>query len=138
MIRGFFRNTFILLFLLFSSPHLTCQEPSIPSDFLEEEVQDQEHKLLDTKALLIKTLLLLGGLVGTLYGAAYFVKRMGGGRYATMTSEGAIRLIEKKHLSSRTSIWLVEVNNQPMVVIDSQNAVAVHAVNQPEKTEKQS
>jgi flagellar biogenesis protein FliO len=135
MIRGFFCLQLFVLLSLFYAPVLPCAESTIPKDFLEDEPVEPNHKGIDPKYLLMKTILVLGGIVGTLYGTAYFIKRMGGGKYSTLSTDGAIRLIEKKHLSPKTAIWLVEVNDQPMVIVDSQNAAAIHPIGKPSKIE---
>jgi flagellar biogenesis protein FliO len=58
-------------------------------------------------------------------GGGWLMKRFGGGRFDSFSKEGSIQLIERKYLSPKTSVWLVEVKNESFVVIDSLNGVAI-------------
>jgi len=125
MVRAFF-----LFLLLFSSP-LPAEEKSSPeTEFFQEESSPAQEKQtpFDSKKLLIKTVLLLAGLVGMLYGTAYFVKRMSGGRFTSSATEGEIRLVERKYISPKTSVWLLDIRGLSIVVVEGQNGVAVHSL----------
>lgn len=120
----------LLLLLFFFSAPLPTYATTMEQEFLQEENESsktpERQSPLDSKALLIKTVVLLAGLVGMLYGGAYLVKRMGGGKYAGSGSEGEIQLIERKFLSPKTSVWLISIKKTRIVVIEGQNGVAVH------------
>lgn len=133
MVRAFF-----LVLCLCASPLQAAPINTPETEFLqEEETPPQEKRTpLDSKALLIKTVLLLAGLVGMLYGASYFIKRLGGGRYTSSATEGELHLIERKYISPKTAVWLVEVRGFPLIVVDGQNGVAVHSLH-AQPTEKQ-
>lgn len=125
MVRAFF-----LVLFLCASP-LQAVEMSAPeTEFFQEEASPVQEKQtpLDSKALLIKTVLLLAGLVGMLYGVAYFIKRISGGRYNASATEGELHLVERKYISPKTAVWLIEVKGFPIVVVDGQNGVAVHSL----------
>ncbi len=78
--------------------------------------------------LLIKTIIILGGLCGIVFAGAHFLRRMGGSQFNSFRTDGSIRLVERKYLSPKTSVWLVEVNNQSFLVVDSQQQTAIQLV----------
>lgn len=126
MIRVFF----LVLSLFFcTSPLISVDHSPTKEEFLREEEPTAEEKTtpLDSKTLLIRTVLLLAGLVGMLYGGAYLVRRMGGSRFST-SGEGAIRLVERQFISPKTAVWLLEIQDQTVVVVDGQNGVAIHSL----------
>jgi flagellar biogenesis protein FliO len=128
---------------------LSCStfSPSISTLFAEEVIVEKEnflneenlpefsdeesaphHQVIDVRKLFFKTLIMLGGLCGLVVAGGYFLKRLSGGKQSGFHSNGAIQLVEKKYLSPKTSLWLVEVNHQPVVVIESQYGVAIHSL----------
>ncbi len=130
------RVFFLVCSLLFLSSPLPCSEASqLKEEFLQEEepAASEKQTPLESKALLIKTVLLLAGIVGMLYGSAYLLRKIGGSRFSPAKGEGAIRLVERQFISPKTSVWLIEIKDQPIVVVDGQNGVAVHSLTK-EKT----
>jgi flagellar biogenesis protein FliO len=132
-------RVFFLLLLSLTAPLSATETVPAEKEFLQEEPMPSVEKQtpLDSKALLIKTALLLAGIVGMLYGAAYFIKRIGGGRYSPSSGEGKIHLVERKYISPKTSVWLLEVENTSVIVVDSQNGVAVQPLSFPRQTDKE-
>jgi flagellar biogenesis protein FliO len=102
------------------------QEENPPSFFDEEN--PSQHQVIDVRKLFFKTLIMLAGLCGLVVAGGYFLKRISGGKLSSFSTDGAIQLIERKYLSPKTSLWLVEVKNQPLVIIDSQYGVAIHSL----------
>jgi flagellar biogenesis protein FliO len=133
MIRVFF----LILGLLFCTP-LPCSETSpTKEEFLQEEESEAPVKQtpLESKTLLIKTVILLAGLVGMLYGGAYLIRRIGGSRFSPQKGSAEIQLIERQFISPKTSVWLIHVQDQPVIVVDSPNGVAVHSLSNPSTEE---
>jgi flagellar biogenesis protein FliO len=97
-----------------------------------EEQESKEDSLSkkspDIRSLFLKTVLLLVSVVGILLGASYFVKKMTGAKLTGMSSDGTIKLIERKYLSPKCSLWIVEVEGKKMIVVEGQNGVAVQAL----------
>jgi flagellar biogenesis protein FliO len=118
---------------LYAEDVIIDQEEIIPNDdnpetYLEEETPHQQ--VIDVRKLFFKTLLLLIGLCGLVIAGGYLLKRVAGGKLNSFNTNGGIQLVERKYLSPKTSLWLVEVKNKPFVVIDSQHGVAIHSLNE--------
>jgi flagellar protein FliO/FliZ len=101
----------------------------------EEEETPPHRQVIDVRKLFFKTLMMLIGLCALVVAGGYFLKRIAGGKLRAFTTDGSIQLIERKYLSPKTSLWLVEVKGQPIIVVDSQYGVAIHSLNEKE-TEK--
>jgi flagellar biogenesis protein FliO len=92
--------------------------------------EDDEYTraLPNFRAMLVKTVLLLGGIVGMLLTGSYVIKKVLGGRVDAASSQGTIRLVGRTYLSPKTCLWLVEVQDQHFAIIDSPHGVALHIV----------
>lgn len=99
-----------------------------PSDFgspgSTEQVDQIQH-------FFFKTIGLLAGLCGLIIGGGYFLKRLGGARIGTFGAENNIVLVERKYISPKTALWYVTIKDQPFIIVDSQQGVAIHSCNQP-------
>lgn len=98
------------------------EEPA--GESLEEETPPHQQ-VIDVRKLFFKTLLLLIAICGVVISGGYLLKRATGGKLSSFSTAGNIQLLERKYLSPKTSLWLVEVKNQPMVVVDSQYGIAL-------------
>lgn len=132
-----FRIFFLAISLLFFTAPLSCKEiDAQKEEFLREESTSSEKQTpLESKAILIKTALLLSGLVGMLYGGAYFIKKIGGNRFSPTGADNGIKLIERQFISPKTAVWLLEVKGQSVIVVDAQNGVAIHTLTTPSTKE---
>ena len=111
------------------------QEETTPEEISPDESTPQ-GQVIDVQHLFFKTVVLLIGICGLVIGGGYFLKRIAGGRLNSFSTDGAIVLLERKYLSPKTSLWIVEVNHQPLVVVDSQYGVAVHSLKEtPESSD---
>ena len=138
-----------MLRALFIGVALTCVpfSSAIPMAYAEEIVVEKENMLqegdlqefpdediaphgqvIDVRKLFFKTLFLLVGLCALVIAGGYFLKRITGGKLSSFNTNGSIQLVERKYLSPKSSVWLIEVNDQPLVVIDSQYGVAIHCL----------
>ncbi len=99
---------------------------------MEQKEEATLKKAPDVRSLFYKTVFLLVSVVGVLLGASYFVKRMTGAKLTGMSSEGAIRLLERKYLSPKCSVWLVEIEGQKAVVAENQGGVTIQLLNPKE------
>jgi flagellar biogenesis protein FliO len=132
---------FVLLFVccMQGIPAAAEQDPSLEERIFEERVNDEDpalHQVSDVRALFFKTFGLLAGLCGLVIVGGYALKRIGGPRGSALGAGGAITLIERKYISPKTVVWLVNVNDQPLVVVDSQNGVAIHTLNPTQPTQQ--
>ncbi len=95
--------------------------------------RSSQRQVMNVRALFFRTLFLLIGLCALVIGGGYLLKRITGGRLSSFSTNGSILLIERKYLSPKSSIWLLEVQGQPIVVVDSQSGVAIHALRESPK-----
>ena len=102
----------------------------------EEEETPPHQQVIDVRTLFFKTLLMLIGLCTLVIAGGYFLKRIAGGKLKAFTTDGSIQLIERKYLSPKTALWLVEVKSKPLIVVDSQYGVAIHSIQEEETKEK--
>jgi len=98
-----------------------------PERYIDEESAPL-HQVSDVRALFFKTFGLLAGLCGLVILGGYALKRIGGARIGAFSTDGAITLIERKYISPKTSVWLIKIYEEPVVVVDSQNGVAIHSL----------
>ena len=114
-----------------------CVQPMYSTEALSrEEALEEEspmyHQVSDVRGLFIKTFGLLAGLCGLVVVGGYLLKRIGP-KGVSFGADGAIVLVERKYISPKTALWLVKVNGQPLLVVDSQNGVAIQNLRE-EKT----
>lgn len=122
----------------FASPlQLYSQESTVEQEyFLEQppaadgagEESAAGRQIIDVRNLFFKTLVLLVGLCGLVIAGAYLLKRLTGGRLSSFSTDGSIVLLERKYLSPKSSLWLLEVKGRPLVVVDSLYGVAIHSL----------
>lgn len=132
---------FLPISLLLLSTLLPCfSEDTSPHEQYwteQESIEDGAlKKAPDVKSLFFKTVVLLVGITGTLVGATWLLKRTQGAKFSSLSSEGAIQLIERKYLSPKTSLWLVEVNKKPIIVVESQFGVSIQHLKEETSLEK--
>lgn len=134
MFRGFLVFAFCIgaPFAYAADSNAIEETRSFPQEQTPEEYMNEEsppmHQVSDVRSLFFKTFSLLAGLCGLIIVGGYVLKRVGGPKMGSFGTNGAITLIERKYISPKTAVWLVEVNDQPIVIVDSQNGVAIHAV----------
>jgi flagellar biogenesis protein FliO len=98
------------------------------SEGYDHEESAPLQQVSDVTGLFIKTFSLLAGLCGLIIVGGYVLRRMGGPRIGTFGTGTAITLIERKYISPKTSVWLIKVHEEPVVIVDSQNGVAIHSL----------
>ena len=108
-----------LLFVCFVQPIYGTEE------VFEEEIPSYQG--CDVRGLFFKTLWPLAGLCSLVIAGGYLLKRLGP-KGAAFGSDGAIILVERKYISPKTALWLVKVNGEPLLVVDSQNGVAIQNI----------
>ncbi len=133
----FLRNFFylILCFSLSSAifaeekvPPLQHEELSTPNTFQQwENQEDSEAKPEEAhfQELFLRTILLLGLLVGFLFASSWILRKMQFGKFMQSNKGAEIQLLEKKVLSNKTCVWLIEVRDIQMAVGESQQGLEI-------------
>jgi len=141
------KQKFLLLTLFFLSALVGAQEPTetpqtepeqeeIDRSFWLEEEPGEKPKPVDVQRLFFKTVALVVFLSGAVLAGGWFLKRVTGNKFNSFNTEGAIQLLERKYLSPKTSVWLLEINEKSVVVIESVHGVAIHPISQDSSEKK--
>lgn len=109
-----------------SAADLCLESPGLPKYFQDEATKARPAQAVDIKGSFTKMAVLLVGICAVTFAAALLFKKITNGRFDSFSSSGSIRLLERKYLSPRTSVWLLEVLGQPMLVVENQNSIAAH------------
>jgi flagellar biogenesis protein FliO len=113
------------------SPVPTLQEQAAPFDFKQPSLPPQElpfpttptpsaEELTDSyHGAFIRMLLSLVGLLVLLFGTFWFLKRMGRGRMG-FGSRQSIQILEKRSLSPKSVLYIVEIEGKKILLSESQ------------------
>jgi len=124
--------TFIFCLPCFASPETNTIKNSLEQkekEFWPETKPEEtlsQKKEYSPRGLLTKTVLLVISLSGAVMAGGWFLKKMTGERFNSFHTEGRMVLVEKKHLSPKTSLWLTEIDSQRVVIVESVHGVALH------------
>ena len=130
------RTVWLLVFCSFAP--LVAAENKIEKQELEtlwdEEEGKPQYQPTDVTTLFYKTVLLVVFLSGSIIAGGWLLKSISGSKFTSLTNGGAIELIERKHISPKTAIWLAKIENTPIVIVESVHGVAVHTLNTTSET----
>ncbi|MGR3973141.1 MAG: flagellar biosynthetic protein FliO [Candidatus Rhabdochlamydia sp.] len=73
----------------------------------------------------VKMLFTLIILIGSLIGVIWFLKRVAPGRFNTLEDASKMKLLEKKALSSKTMLYVLEIQGKQVIIAESQFEVKV-------------
>ncbi len=90
---------------------------------------DAAHTPPEFNQLLIKTILLVGALLALTFTALWVLKRIGGGRFEVSQRSSLIRVIERKSITPKCSLWIVEIEEERYVVAESANNISITPLN---------
>lgn len=120
-----------LSYLQSSEPEKLPQQLPLNSgtEFLDEppEITPSYESMPSMESLLVKTVFMLIFIISALISAVWLLKKFqkrftpGG----STGSDRSIELIEKAYLSSKTSVWLIRVDDIPCVVVEGQNSISI-------------
>ena len=79
---------------------------------------------------LLKMFLTLGGLIFLALVTVWLLKRFAHGRFGGLGSQKKISILEKKHLSPKTALYLVELEGKKILLSESQLEVKMIQLSQ--------
>lgn len=133
-----FIKIFALLLFIFSlqaapmQPAITPTVPAAPTEIvtLEPTIQHQEFpsSVKDSESYehaFIKMILTLGGLLVLVFLTLWLLRKFSQGRMGGFGSTKKIRILEKKPLSPKTILYLVELDGKPVFISESQLEVKI-------------
>ena len=118
------RQLFLFLFLLASPLALQANESADPKEATQEEAEyNSPYGSLDPqdfKATFFKTLALIAMSLGVVIGLLWLVKQFSQRRFKSLNQQRYIKVIEKRPISPKTMLYVIEVANEQIVLSESQ------------------
>jgi len=119
-----------LFFFLFTTLAQAQTEP-LPSGPQQVQIQDQSHAdMTDSmptyKGAFVKMMVTLLGLIALIVISVWMLRRIAHGRMKQMNYGREIKVIERRPLSAKSVLYLIEVGGKKVVVAESQ--VEVRAI----------
>ncbi len=90
------------------------------ADQVAPAVPEVPPEMVGYEGAFIKMFLTLLALLVGIFFAAWAIKRMAHGRFLQMNSSKNIKVIEKRALSSKTMLYVVEVDGKQVLLAESQ------------------
>jgi flagellar biogenesis protein FliO len=108
-------TTLILFFPLFSTVVTVDPTPEVsPAQITSEQLPaNYQH-------VLIKTVVFIVGTLAIVFLLMLLLKRFSMIRYGNLNHQSYIKVIERRPLSTKTCLYLVQIGNQKVVVAESQ------------------
>lgn len=107
-------------------PGTTIRAPDAPGpvfpleDFMNIPEKDNNDKFYTEFLNMLAT---LGLLIGVILIAAWFLKRFLNTRMEQINTVSSIKIVERRALSPKSALYLLEVNDQSILIAESQNGV---------------
>lgn len=124
--RYFFRFSLVFFSLIVSQ--VTSAEPTPPTQELPypyvEEIKTENDGSPFLKEFL-NMLWTLGLLLGGLFLVAYLLRRLLNARQDQANVTSAIKIMERRALSNKTSLYLIEVGEKAIVLSEGSNGVTL-------------
>lgn len=120
-----------LFFFCFSLSHLSSQNESQPLPFEFQELQQTpppsniqvETEPDNFQAKFFNMLFFLALLIAFMLLASWAIKRIGKNRLNQLNSLSDIKIIETRYLSAKTTIYVLEIYGQNIVIAESHTGV---------------
>lgn len=141
-----------LLSILIPTIHGVCQTPpSKPSEQnqpITQEPPPSAHQIapeeslssevpISYKGAFAKMMLTLLGLIFLIVLSVWFLRRIAQGRFHQMNQGRAIKILERRPLSAKSVLYVVEINEKKVVIAESQLEVrTITTVNEMGLTEE--
>lgn len=116
--------TFLLSLFGAEAPPFSLEEPPLPPDIT------QDNRFL---AEFFYMLLMLGMLIGVVIFASYMLRRMTSTRIESLNTTSSIKILERRALSQRSQIYLVEIEDKKYMIAESPTAITALEVASQEK-----
>lgn len=142
--RIVFFKRILALFFLFSL-NAFAQEPTPPQSQIEENTNpssEEENMLNQTgepvsyKAAFTKMMLSLLVLIILIVISVWMLRRISHGRMKQLNTGRSIKIIERRPLSAKSILYLIEVNGKKVVIAESQLEVRAITTAEEEMTEE--
>jgi flagellar biogenesis protein FliO len=124
----------ILIALLFCSFRMLALANADSSSTPDTQTdQPSLHQAPSYEGTLIKMVLTLAGLVTLVFLTIWVLKKVSHGRFGNFGSQKKISIVEKKPLSPKTLLYLIEVDGKKVLLSESQLEVRMHSLSQEQE-----
>lgn len=121
------KKIFTVFFFLFASLAFAQDQNSNQSEKQQEQVQDQSDNGLfenmdapiSYKGAFVKMMATLLGLIALIVISVWMLRRISHGRLKQMNYGRSIKILERRPLSAKTILYLVEISGKKVVVAES-------------------
>ncbi len=131
MIRGMIR---LLNFLLFGAD-VTPVDPTVPPSPEPLMTPSPVDMVPGYEGAFLKMFLVLIALVVGIFFTVWILKKLSQGKWAHGNNNRSIKIIEKRPLSQKTMLYIIDVDGQQSVIAESQLEVK-HLMNLQQVTEE--
>lgn len=104
---------------LFGTTILSYAEDALPPSPMETFISKTEG-VPSYEATFFKMLLTLAGLIILVFLTIWILKKATNGRFGSMGSQKKINILEKKPLSPKTLLYLIELDGKKILISESQ------------------
>jgi flagellar protein FliO/FliZ len=99
---------------LFANPE-TSTPPSPTETFISKA-----ENMPSYEGAFVKMLLTLGGLLLLVFATIWFLRKITNGRFGSLGTQKKIQILEKKPLSPKTLLYLIEIDGKKVLISESQ------------------
>jgi flagellar biogenesis protein FliO len=112
----------------------TDREPVFPIEDLIGKPTKETDRFLSEFLNMLAT---LGLIIALILFIAWFLKRMVNAKIEGANASSSIKIIDRRNLSPKTMIYMIEVNGKGIIVAESQNGVANLGTYPPDEEEEE-
>lgn len=97
--------------------------PSVPTPPVIPDTQPQtelDQPAVSYESAFIKMLVTLGGLILLVFLTIWILRRLGQGRFRSLGSQRSIEILEKRPLSPKSMLYIVQIGNKQVLISESQ------------------
>jgi len=98
----------------------TNAAPAVPDILPGEPAPEAEHAVASYENAFVKMLVTLVGLIVLILLSVWMLRRIAQGRFSKSSSQKGINILEKRALSGKSMLYLVEVRGKKVLIAESQ------------------
>lgn len=106
-------------------PATPIHNPNIPPGFLEEIEKNNQQQDTHFMREFFNMLFILGAMVAVLMLLTWFMKRMVSGRLTQLNVASPVKILERRALSNKTTIYIIEIAGKVVALAESHNGVTL-------------
>lgn len=94
--------------------------PSAPIEHTLDNLSESDHQFPSYKQSLVRMGLALAGLLAVLVVTIWLYKKLTGGKFSGIHASKRIRIIERRPISAKSILYLIECDGKKILVAESQ------------------